>query len=183
MEELDPIKQLQSLIEDRGKVLEKISSIHSALGSIVNSTATTPPASQSPPEAVPVAENKSVQHAEDRLYGRLVQTLHDMQAQLEERVRPLAEQTVGLEVARLREQVEQDQGALLECLARIDQCILSCTERIGEYQKRHSELTRLNQRLATFGAEPQPLPEQPPAENADEMIHSRLEELRLKGKI
>jgi hypothetical protein len=183
VEELDPIKQLQSLIEDRGKVLEKISSIHSALGSIVNSTATPPPASQSPPEAVPVAENKSVQHAEDRLYGRLVQTLHDMQAQLEERVRPLAEQTVGLEVARLREQVEQDQAALLECLARIDQCILSCTERIGEYQNRHSELTRLNQRLATFGAEPQPLPEQPPPENAGEMIHSRLEELRLKGKI
>jgi hypothetical protein len=183
VEELDPIKQLQSLIEDRGKVLEKISSIHSALGSIVNTTAATPAESQARPEAVPAAENKSVQYVEDRLYGRLVQTLHDMQAQLEERVRPLAQQTVELETARLREQAEQDQAALLECLARIDQCILSCTERIGEYQKRHSELTRLNQRLATLGAEPQALPEQPPPQNAGQMIRSRLEELRLKGKI
>ncbi|HEY2922819.1 MAG TPA: hypothetical protein VGK77_27890, partial [Candidatus Binatia bacterium] len=87
------------------------------------------------------------------------------------------------EVARLREMSKQDQTELLECLARIDQCILSCIERLGEYQKRHSELTRLNQRLATLGAEPQPLPDLWPAQDAGEVIRFRLEELRLQGKL
>ena len=182
MEDLDPIKQLQSLIDDRGKVLEKISSIHSALGSIIDSTGSTPPAPQAP-EAVPTRQDKSIQVAEDRLYDRLVQTLHDMQAQIEERVRPLAQQTVEVEIQRLREQSKQNQTALVECLARIDQGILSCIDRIGEYQSGHAELLKLNQRLATLGADPQPLPDHWPTQNASEMIHFRLEELRLKGKI
>jgi DNA repair exonuclease SbcCD ATPase subunit len=178
--DLDPIKQLQSLIEDRGKVLEKISSIHSALGSIVKTAASPPSAPQAVPEIV--TEHKSVQLAEDRLYDRLLQTLHEMESQIEERVRPLAQQTMEMEVARLREQSKQDQTSLHECLARIDQCILSCLERIEEYQSRHSELARLNQRLALLGAETQSLPNHWPA-NASEIIHSRLEELRLIGKI
>ena len=179
MEDLDPIKQLQSLLDDRNKVLEKISGIRSALDSIINTTNSTPPA----PEAVLAAANKSIQAPEDRQYNRLLETLHDMQAQIEERVRPLAQQTIEIELARLREMSKQDQTALLECLARIDQCILSCIEGIGEYQKRHSELTRLNQRLATLGAEPQPLPDLWPAQDVGEMIRFRLEELRLQGKI
>jgi hypothetical protein len=178
VEDLDPIKQLQSLIEDRSKVLEKISGIHSALDSIIKTTNSIPS-----PQAVLAAENKSSQIPEDRLYNRLLQTLHDMQAQIEERVRPLAQQTVEIEVARLREMSNQDQTALLECLERIDQCILSCMERVGEYQKRHSELTRLNQRLTTLGAEPQPLPDLWPAQDPGETIRFRLEELRLQGKI
>ena len=178
MEDLDPIKQLQSLIEDRSKVLEKISGIHSALDSIIKTTNSIPS-----PQAVLAAENKSSQIPEDRLYNRLFQTLHDIQAQIEERVRPLAQQTIEIEVARLHEMSNQDQTALRECLARIDQCILSCIERVGEYQKRHSELTRLNQRLATLGAEPQPLPDLWPAQDPGEMIRFRLEELRLHGKL
>jgi hypothetical protein len=179
VEDLDPIKHVQSLIDDRDKVLEKISSIKSALDSIIKTSNSIPPA----PQAVPAAENKSIQIAEDRLYDRLFQTLHDMQAQIEERVRPLAQQTIEIEVARLREMSKQDQTALLECLARIDQCILGCIERLEEYQQTHSELTRLNQRLATLGAEPQPLPDLWPAQDAGEMIRFRLEELRLKGKL
>jgi regulator of replication initiation timing len=178
VENLDPIKQLQSLIDDRDKVLEKISSIHSALDSIIKTNNSTPA-----PQDVPAAENKSVQIAEDRLSDRLFQTLHAMQAQIEERVRPLAQQTVEIEIQRLHEQSKQNQTALFECLARIDQSILSCIERIGEYQSRHAELMRLNQRLATLGADPQPLPDHWPTQNASEMIHFRLEELRLKGKI
>jgi DNA repair exonuclease SbcCD ATPase subunit len=183
VENLDPIKQLQSLIDDPDRLLEKISSIHSVLGSIIKTTNAIAPAPQAPPQAALATEKKSMQIAEDRLYERLFQTLHDMQAQIEERVRPLAQQTIEIEVARLREMSKQDQTALLECLARIDQCILGCIERLGEYQKKHSELTRLNQRLASLGAEPQPLPDLWPAQHAGEMIRFRLEELRLQGKI
>jgi hypothetical protein len=177
--DLDPIKQLQSLIDDRNKVLEKISGIHSALDSIIKTSNTIPPAREAPHAAA----NQSIQIPEDRLYDRLFQTLHDMQAQIEERVRPLAQQTIEIEVARLREMSKQDQNALLECLARIDQCMLSCTDLAAEYQKRHSELTRLNQRLAALGAEPKPLPDLWPTQDAAEMIRFRLEELRLQGKI
>jgi vacuolar-type H+-ATPase subunit I/STV1 len=178
VKDLDPIKQLQGLIDDRSKVLEKISGIRSALDSITKTTNSIPS-----PQAVLAAENKSSQIPEDRLYNQLFQTLHNIQAQIEERVRPLAQQTIEVEVARLREMSNQDQTALLECLARIDQCILSCMERVREYQKRHSELTRLNERLATLGAEPQPLPDLWPAQDPGEMIRFRLEELRLQGKL
>jgi hypothetical protein len=41
VEELDPIKQLQSLLDDRGKVLEKISGIQSALSSLKTSASVT----------------------------------------------------------------------------------------------------------------------------------------------
>jgi hypothetical protein len=177
VEDLDPIKQLQRLIDDRSKVLEKISGIRFALDSIIKTN------SIPSPQAVLATENKSSQIPENRLYNQLFQTLQEMQAQIEERVRPLAQQTVEIEVARLREMSNQHQTALLECLARIDQCILSCMERVAEYQKRHSELTRLNQRLATLGAEPQPLPDLWPAQDPGEMIRFRLEELRLQGKL
>jgi regulator of replication initiation timing len=178
VKDLDPIKQLQGLIDDRSKVLEKISGIRSALDSITKTTNSIPS-----PQAVLAAENKSSQIPEDRLYNQLFQTLHNIQAQIEERVRPLAQQTIEIEVARLREMSNQDQTALLDCLARIDQCILSCMERVGEYQKRHSELMSLNERLATLGAEPQPLPDLWPAQDPGEMIRFRLEELRLQGKL
>jgi hypothetical protein len=177
----DPIKQLQSLVEDRGKVLEKIASIHSALGSIAETPASPPRAPQAVPEIV--TEDKSVQVAEDRLYDRVLQALHEMECQIEQRVRPLAQQTMEIEVARLREQSKHDQISLDECLTRIDRCVLSCLERIDEYQSRHSELKRLNHHLARLGAEAQPLPDHYPAQSASEIIHSRLEELRLKGKI
>jgi hypothetical protein len=182
VEDLDPIKQLQSLIDDRGKVLEKIASIHSALGSIVKTSASPLSAQQAPSATALAGEDRSIQAAEDPLYDRLLQTLHDMQTQIEERVRPLAQQTVEIEVARLREQSKRDQTALLECLARIDQCVLSCVERIEEYQSKHSELARLNQRLAVLGAETLPLPDHWSRRNANEIIRARLEELRLKDK-
>src|SRR4030095_12570948 len=119
-------------------------------------------------EPVPTRQDKSLQVAEDLLYDRLVQTLHDMQAQIEERVRPLAQQTVKVEIQRLREQSRQNQTALVECLARIDQGILSCIDRIGEYQSGHAELLKLNQRLATLGADPQPLPHPLPTHEGNE---------------
>jgi len=39
---------------------------------------------------------------EEQSYERLLRVLHDMQAQIEERVRPVAEQVVQAEVERLQ---------------------------------------------------------------------------------
>jgi TolA-binding protein len=169
--DFDPIKQLQSLLEDRGKVLEKISSIHSALGSFTSAEAAAPPQV----EAAPV--QSASPFSQDPVYGRLLQALGDMQAQIEQRVRPIAQQVVELEVARLRDQSDHDQAALKQCLAQIDQCILTCVERLDEYQKKHALLITLNERLASLGASPEALPEQLIPMNLGDAVRLRLEAL------
>ena len=168
--DFDPIKQLQSLLEDRGRVLEKISSIHSALGSIASSEVAAP---QRAAQSVQIASPFS----QDPVYGRLLQALGDMQAQIEQRVRPVAQQVVELEVARLRDQSDHDQAALKQCLAQIDQCILTCVDRLDEYQKKHASLITLNERLESLGASPEALPEKLVPLDLDDALSARLEAL------
>jgi len=178
--DLDPIKQLQSLLEDRGKVLEKISSIHSALGSLRADSAA--PAPESPPAIAVQPQTTANPFSDDRGYSRLLQALRDMHAQIEERVRPMAQQVVELEVARLREQSSHDQATLNACLAQIDQCILNCVGQLDEYQKKHAFLISLNERIAKLGATPEPLADFLSLENFATAIQARVEGLRHQGK-
>ncbi len=170
---LDPIKQLQSLLEDRGKVLEKISSIHSTLGSLRTDSAAPQP--ESPPAIAVQSHTTADPVSEDRAYGRLLQALRDMQAQIEDRVRPMAQQVVEFEVARLREQSGDDQATLNACLAQIDQCILNCVGSIDEYQKKYASLITLNERIAKLAAIPEPLPDPFSMQNFDATIQARFE--------
>ena len=179
--DLDPIKQLQSLLEDRGRVLEKISSIHSALGSLRADSAVPEP--DSPPAVDMQPQTTANPFSDDRVYSRLLQALRDMQAQIEERVRPLAQQVVEFEVARLREQSGHDQAALNACLGQIDRCILNCVGQLDEYQKKHALLISLNQRIANLGATPEPLPDSLSLENFATAIQARVEGLRHQGKL
>ncbi len=171
--DFDPIKQLQSLLEDRGKVLEKISSIHSALGSITSAQAAAP----EPPQTQAAPVQSASRFSQDPVYGRLLQALGDMQAQIEQRVRPIAQQVVELEVARLREQSDHDQAALKQCLAQIDLGILTCVDRLDEYQQKHASLITLNERLESLGASPEALPEKLVPLNLDDALRARLEAL------
>jgi hypothetical protein len=181
VDDLDPIKQLQSLLDDRGKVLEKISGIHSALNSL-KSPAPAMPTPGTLAAFAPLANPNPNFTGEGLLYDRLLQTLHDMQAQIEERVRPLAQLTLQAEVAQLREQFARDQAALKESLIRIDQCIISCTDRLDEYQRRYADLATLNERIAALGASPEPLPENLAAGDVKEIIDLRLQNLSLTAK-
>jgi hypothetical protein len=175
--DLDPIQQLQNLLDDRSKVLEKISSIHSVLGSLGRRESSTPD------PAAPVTEAAPQPSGDDQVYGRLQRTLRDMQTQIEQRVQPIARQVVDLQVARLREQSVQDQAALNECLTKIDRCILNCGERMEEYKKRHNLLTALNQRLANLGALPEPMPDDGLAASLSDTIESRLKLLHNRAKL
>ena len=179
MDDLDPIKQLQSLLDDRGKVLEKISGIHSALNSL-KSPAPAMPTPGTLAAFAPLADPNPNFTGEGLLY--VLKTLHDMQAQIEERVRPLAQLTLQAEVAQLRDQFARDQAALKESLIRIDQCIVSCTDRLDEYQRRYADLTILNERIAALGAAPEPLPENLAARDVKEIIDLRLQNLSLTAK-
>lgn len=106
--------------------------------------------------------------------------LRDMQAQIEERVRPLARQSIQAEVERLRELSKQGQSALDECVAQIDQCILSCLGKIDGSRQSYARLRATQRRLAELGAATEAL--HLPEESAD-LIAARLDHLRREGKI
>ncbi len=177
MDDSDPIKQLQHLLDDRGKVLEKISGIHSALSSLKS------PAPAAPSRVSPPADLSPARAADERLYDRVLQMLREMQAQIEERIRPLAQLTVEAQVAHLREQCAEDEAALGRTLAGIDQCIVTCAERFHEYQRRRDELAALQEKITALGAAPDPLPESSPARDLKEIIDLRLKDLSAAGRL
>ena len=179
--DLDPIKQLQSLLKDRGQVLEKISSIHSALGSLRTDSAA--PAPESPPAKTAQSLTTANPFFELNTDNRLLQSLREMQAQIEERVRPLAQQVVESEVARLREQSDHQQALLNACLQKVDQCILNCIGRIDDYQSTHAVLIALNERIAKLGGTPEPLPQSLPLEKISAAIRARVDEVRDRAKV
>jgi hypothetical protein len=179
VEDRDPIKQLQHLLDDPGKVLEKISRIQSALGSINVSTpsAKAPSATSLPPEAGSTAQTEA------DTYSTLLQALRDMQLQIEECLRPLAVKAAQAEAERVSEWLKHEQHALDECLARIDRSLLACVELIHESQKKHTDLSALKQRLEELGASPSSLPEISTSRDPGEIINNRLQSLRRDGKI
>jgi hypothetical protein len=139
-----------------------------------------PAMSQSDAERPPTFKGHLVK--EEQSYERLLQALRDMQAQIEERVRPVAEQVVQAEIARLRSLSEEHRSALSDCLAHIDQSILSCRSQLDHYQQTRSNLVALNERLRKLGAHPESAPELP-AENLKDLILARVEGLRVDGKL
>ncbi len=120
---------------------------------------------------------------EEQTYERLLRVLHDVQAQIEERVRPVAEQVVQVEVERRQSLLMHQKSILNDCLALIDQTILDCRIQMEEYRQTRSALLVLNQRLADLGAEPVAAPDHFPTENLGDLILARLEGLRSERKI
>lgn len=174
VEDQDPIKQLQSLLTDRSKVLERISGIHAMLDSM-KSPASSAASIESSPNTASVAPAPSAEP-----YDRLSHMLRDMQSQIENQVRPLAQQAIDFEVQRLRERAAIDQRDLRGCLEQIDRCVSACIQRAREYQREHAELSLSNGRLTALGAMPEPLPEC--ASDITEIISSRLQWLRAQQK-
>ena len=168
MADSDPIRQLQHLLDDPGKVLERISRIQSALDTI-----NTPGSEGSP----------SVPAVPDDGYSGLLRKLADLQLQIEERLRPLAQQTVEAETERLRDWVKREQKALDQCLARIDENLLTCIELIGDSQKRHTDLSALKKRLEELGAATHGLPELSTSQDPSQILIARFETPRRDGKI
>jgi hypothetical protein len=177
VEDRDPIKQLQHLLDDPGGVLERISRIQSALGSSQT------PSSKAASANSPISETESISKGETPDYSSLLRAIHDMQRQIEERLRPLAAQTIQAEAARLTEWVQYQQRALEGCLTRIDEHLLACVERIKESQEKYLDLVSLKKRLDDLGARTQSLPEFSPSQDPAEILTARLESLRQNGKI
>jgi hypothetical protein len=177
--ELDPIRQLQHLLDDPDQVLEKIARIQSALGAVKAQG----PAVSNDPRAPILNSSDTASKSEDPPFDRLLTTLRAMQAQIEERLRPLALRTAQAEIEYLRDRAQEDQNALTDRLAQIDRSIAACFERLDETRQCYTELTRINQRLVQLGAVAESLPEDPRSTGALEMIVARLENLRRAGKL
>ena len=180
--EPQPIEQLHNLLCERGKVTEKITGVKTALGTIRRSLSAAL-AQQYMHTAQPGIEIREDLMKEEQTYERLLQALHDMQAQIEERVRPIAEQVIQAEVERLRDLSERHRSALQDSIAHIDENILNCRSHIDQYQQRRSDLAALNERLTKLGANPAPIPDFLPEANLGDIIRSRVDGLRTEGKI
>lgn len=180
--EQEPIEQPRKLVHKPGKVADKIVSIESTLNSIRDDlfAATS---KQGPSKARPQDGMGKTLIKEEQTYERLLRALEDIKVQIEDRVRPVAEQVVQVEVARLRDLSELHINALAQCLTQIDRSILGCRDHVNAYREKCSDLVTLNQRLAKLGAEPVPLPEQIPAVNFEDIIRARVEGLQANGKI
>jgi hypothetical protein len=173
----DPIRQLQSLLDDPSRLLERISRIQSVIGSIGDPAPTTPRA------VTAVAVSEKPIDGDLAPFENLRCLLRDMQEQIDERVRPLALQAIRTETERLHQLSEQEQIAMGECLARIDRSLLHCVSRIDESLTIRADLAALNQRLCELGASPEPLPDFPTVQSASEILQSRVEELHRQGKL
>jgi predicted nucleic acid-binding Zn-ribbon protein len=180
--EQEPIEPLRKLLHEQGKVADKIFSIESALNSIRDNLSAAA-SKQGPSKTRSQDDMGKTFIKEDPTYERLLRALEDMKAQIEERVRPVAEQVVQAEVERLRDLSERQKNALEECLTQIDQSILGCRNHVNAYREKCSDLVMLNQRLANLGAEPVPFPEQIPAADFEDVIRARVEGLHSEGKI
>jgi len=173
----DPIKQLQSFLDERGQVLEKISSIHSVLGSLrgdpPSSSTLQPPADTSPEVPGTVV---------DAHYRRLLQALQEMQTQIEQRLRPAVQLVVQTQVDQLLGQSDEKMAALRDCLGQIDRSVLQCLSGLDEYQRGYADLETLNKNLAGLGVSPQPLPDKISVDHLSETIGARLTEMSQKGR-
>ena len=168
----DPIQQLQSFLVERGRMLEKITSLHSSLGSLRGdspSSMALPPAPKFSLEVTGTGADAHIQ--------RLVRALQEMQTQIEQRVRPAVQLLVQTQVEQLRGESDEKVAALRACLGQIDRCVSQCLAGLDEYQKRHADLDMLNRNLAGLGASPEPLPEKISIESLSESISARLANL------
>ena len=162
----DPIR----FSEERNKMLEQISSIKSTLVSFHGdppSMAALNSATNSSPDATLM----------DLQYQRLMQALREMQAQIDQRVRPAVQSMVQNEIDYLRAQSEEKIAALKDCLSQIDQSILQCLAGLDEYQKCYVDLAMLNTKLTDLGVSPEPLPENIPLDQLSETISARIANL------
>jgi hypothetical protein len=180
--ERKPIEQLRELLYEQGKVTEKFASLESALNSIRENLSAAP-SPQGMNNTMPHVGMRENLLKEEPTYERLFRALEDMKVQIEERVRPVAEQVVQAEVERLRDLSEQHKNALEECLAQIDRSLLGCRTHVNAYRERRFDLTVINKRLAKLGAEPMPFPEEVSAANFEDIIKARVAGLHSEGKI
>jgi hypothetical protein len=120
---------------------------------------------------------------DEQTHEPLLEALGDIRAQIQGHLLPVAKQVVQAEVERLRSLSVRQKSILNECLMRIDRTLIDCQSQMEEYRQIRSDLVALNERLASLGAEPVPMPIHLAAETLGDLILARVRGLRVEGKI
>ncbi len=165
----DPIKQLQSFLDERGGVLEKIGNIRSTLGSMRSEPLTSLTLQSAPNVSIDAAATEIGAH-----YRRLLQALHEMQAQIEQRVMPAAQLIVQNQVDQFRAQSDEKMTELRACMERIDRSVVQCLAGLDEYQTCYADLDTLNKNLTGLGAPVEPIPAKISLEQLGDTISARV---------
>ena len=168
----NPIQHQQRFLDPRGKMLESISSIRSTLGSFSSDPLSTLTLQSSATYSAGITQSTS-----DAYFQRLWQALQEMQAQIEQRVRPALQRMIQSQVDQLRRQSDEQMAALRTCLSQIDRSVLQCSAGLEEYQKRYANLDQVNKDLARLGVLPESLPEKISVDNLRETISARMKNL------
>lgn len=120
---------------------------------------------------------------EEQSYERLLQALQDMKSEIAKQIRPVEEQIIQANFDHLRQTFSQESRRLAKCLEEIDDNILACRQYLQDYDRIHSSLYSLNEKLVQLGAESIPMPDGLPTSDLGEIIRQRIDHLRSLGKI
>jgi len=118
--------------------------------------------------------------------GQSVERLMDIILQMKINLAHINE-TLVQQTYEIREQLglvfDEEKGTLERCLGTIDEKLQQCSTLIADYQRRHSELSAMRDKLVQLGAEPGGLPPLLPSESVESIISWRLHTLREEGRL
>ena len=114
--------------------------------------------------------------------GRLMNVILQMQFNLAHVIETFHQQT-----AEVRQQLEvifeEEKKVLDGCLNGVDERLKECSALVEDYKKHYSDLSVMSERLRQLGAEPNSLPVGLPADQVEEVVARRLQELMARGRI
>jgi len=176
----DTIKQLARLLTEYNKLEGKIQQAQSSLTSVKDELSQSLLDRYIKEGSMTVEEDlmKAEQSSE-----RLLQALLNLKRNFEQQIRQLDEQIVQAHGEHVRQMFDQRTSRLNDCIARVDEKVLSCGDYIKEYKNLYTELDTLNQTLSEMGKEKLQLPERVPVDDFLEFITWRIQELKMKGSI
>jgi hemoglobin-like flavoprotein len=113
--------------------------------------------------------------------GQSVERLMDIVLQMRINLTHITE-TLYQQTFEIREELgavfDEEKQSLERCLKGLDQKLEECSVFIADYQRLHTKLTNIHQRLVQLGAEPDGLPPALPLQSVEEIIAWRLGELK-----
>lgn len=118
--------------------------------------------------------------------GQSVERLMDIILQMKINLAHIND-TLVQQTYEIREQLgmvfDEEQRSLERCLNTIDEKLQVCSNLIGDYQRRHTELSAMRDKLVLLGAEPSLLPPLLPSQEIEDIIAWRVRGLREEGRL
>jgi len=96
-------------------------------------------------------------------------------------------ETLHQQTVEIRQQLgiifEKEKKSLEDCLVGIDRKLKECSMCVENYRSLYADLSTMREKLVQLGGQPSPMPAPLPADQLDEIVAWRLQELKGEGKI